>query len=238
MENLRTRTPYKNMLLRSLPAAIVERLSPHLSRQVFRRSQVLYDPGQKVDTLYFPEEGVCSIVAAMKNGSSVEVGIIGRDSFVGMPAVLGSCYSLSRSLIQIPGFGHAIKAAILTDAAQDASGEISLRLLRAVQGLLTQTSQTAACNRVHALEERLSRWLLMCHDRMQMDDLAITHEFLAVMLGTNRSSVTLAAGILSKAGFIEYSRGRVRIVDRKGLEDAACECYSVVHAEYVRLGLL
>ncbi len=238
MESARARAPYNNMLLRSLPAAEIGRLSPHLSRQIFKQGRVLHEPGQKVDTVYFPEEGVCSIVAAMKNGSTVEVGIIGRDSFVGMPAVLGSNSSLCRSLIQISGFGHAIKAAILMDPARNSSGEIRLRLLRGVQGLLTQTAQNAACNRVHSLEERLSRWLLMCHDRMQMDDLAITHEFLAVMLGTNRSSVTLTAGILSKAGLIEYSRGRVRIVDRKGLEDAACECYSVVHAEYVRLGLL
>jgi CRP-like cAMP-binding protein len=111
-------------------------------------------------------------------------------------------------------------------------------LLRSVQGLLTQTAQTAVCNRVHELEERLARWLLMCHERVQADDLPITHEFLATMLGTNRSSVSVAAGVLHKAGLIEYSRGHVQIEDREGLEKAACECYSTVHDEYVRLELL
>jgi CRP-like cAMP-binding protein len=112
------------------------------------------------------------------------------------------------------------------------------RLLQYIQGFLVQTTQTAACNRVHQVEERLCRWLLMCHDRMQTDSLSITHEFLAMMLGTRRSTVTLTLGILQKAGFIEHSRGKVRIINRAGLESSACECYSVVHKEYVRLGLL
>lgn len=139
--------------------------------------------------------------------------------------------------MQIPGHGFSVKSAVLLELAQS-FGEVRLCLLRFVQGILAQTAQTAACNRVHALEARLARWLLMCQDRMQSDRLPITQEFLAIMLGTRRTSVTATAGILQKAGLIACSRGLVTIRNRKGLEQAACECYRIVHEEYVRLGLL
>lgn len=238
MESLRHRAPYKNMLLASLPPAEIARLAKHLVRQPFQRGEVLYEAGEKVTTVYFPEEGIGSLIASLQNGSSVEVGLIGRDSFMGAPAVLGSNISSSRCVIQIAGCGYGIKAQILMEEAGKGSGEIRACLLRGLQGQMTQTSQTAACNRVHSLEERLARWLLMCHDRVQNDSLITTHEFLSIMLGTNRSSVTLALGILSKAGLIEPSRGQVRVVNRRGLEAASCECYATVQAEYVRLGLL
>jgi CRP-like cAMP-binding protein len=229
---------YKNMLLGSLSAPEIQRLEPHLSPVAFKRNQPLHNPGQRVDTVYFLEDGVCSIVVTMKDGGTVEVGIIGRDSFVGLPAVLGTGHSPNRSFIQIPGTGFSVKAKTLREQSSDGSGGLSLGLQRGVQGLLAQTAQTAACNRVHELEERLARWLLMCHDRMQTDSLSITHEFLAMMLGTRRSTVTVAAGMLHKAGLIDYSRGNVKIENRKGLEETACECYSIVHEEYVRLRLL
>jgi CRP-like cAMP-binding protein len=184
----------------------------------------------------FLEDGICSIVVTMEDGSTIEVGIIGNDGLVGLPAVLGAGHSPNRCFIQIPGSGYAVKAKILEEHSQDGSGQLRFALRRGAQALFAQTAQTAACNRVHELEERLARWLLMCHDRMQVDDLHITHEFLAMMLGTRRSSVTLAAGMLRKAGLIDHTR--VRIENRKGLEEAACECYAVIHEEYVRLGLL
>ena len=165
-------------------------------------------------------------------------GSSGATASSALPALLGTGYSSNRSFIQIPGHGYSIKAKVLEEHSRNGSGQLRLALQRAVQGLFAQTSQTAACNRVHEIEERLARWLLMCHSRLQVDDLPITHEFLAMMLGTRRSSLTLAAGILQKAGFIEYSRGRVQIKNRDGLKGAACECYAIVDDEYRRLGLL
>jgi CRP-like cAMP-binding protein len=187
--------------------------------------------------VYFLEDGICSIVATMSGGETVEVGIIGRDGLVGLPAVLGAVQSPNRCFMQIPGYGFRVKSKILTEQSEASPG-LRVCLLRSVQGLLVQTAQTAACNRVHDLHERLARWLLMCHDRVQLDCVAITQEFLATMLGTRRSSVTVAARILQKAGLITYTRGHVTIEDLAGLKDASCECYQVVHDEYVRLGLL
>lgn len=229
---------YKNKLLASLAAHEIELLAPHLVPRIFKPGHVLFDPGQEVDTVYFLEEGLCSTVVMMENGSSIEVAMIGRDGFLGLEAVLGTGRSLGRSFVQIGGAGYAIDAGILVKQSQDASGNLRICLQRAVQGFLAQTVQNAVCNRVHELEKRLARRLLLCHDRVQVNDLPITQELLALMLGTNRSSVTVAAGMLSKAGLIENSRGRVRIENHKGLEEVACECYGVVHDEYMHLGLL
>ncbi|MFZ0744442.1 MAG: Crp/Fnr family transcriptional regulator [Terracidiphilus sp.] len=212
-------------------------LGPHLSPVDLPRNRVLHNPGQAVDTVYFLEDGVCSIVATMENGMTVEVGIIGREGFVGTPVALGTGQSTNRSFMQIPGHGFQVKAKILAEQSE-AFPALRFGLLRCVQGLLVQTAQTAACNRVHELHERLARWLLMCLDRVQVDRVHITQEFLANMLGTRRSTVTVAALMLQKAGFIAYTRGHVTIDNREGLADVACECYQVVHNEYVRLGLL
>lgn len=229
---------YKNRVLASLPASDIARLAPHLLPVTFRRNQTLHDSGQMVDTVYFLEEGICSIVVSMENGTTVEVGVTGRDGFIGVPAVLGTNHSPNRSFIQIAGSGFSIKAKVLLEQSSDGAGDLRLYLQRSVQALLVQTAQTAACNRVHELEERLARWLLMCHDRLQTDYLPITHEFLAMMLGTRRTTVTVAAGMLHKSGLIEYSRGHVTIQNREKLESAACECYQTIRDEYVRLGLL
>jgi CRP-like cAMP-binding protein len=229
--------PYKNRVLASMPTASMKRLQPHLSAITLKRNRTLHDPGQRVDTVYFLEEGICSVVVTMEDGHTVEVGITGRDGFVGLPALLGTGHSPNRSFIQIPGHGFSVKAMVLQELSE-ASSELRLRLQRAVQGLLVQTAQTAACNRVHELEERLARWLLMCQDRVESDHLPITQEFLAMMLGTRRTSVTVAAGMLHKAGLIDYLRGNVTVRNRQGLEQTACECYRVISDEYVRLGLL
>jgi CRP-like cAMP-binding protein len=229
--------PYKNRVLDSLPAADMKRLAPHLSPVILKINRTLQEPGQKVDTVYFLEEGICSVVVTMESGNTVEVGITGRDGFVGLPALLGTEHSPNRAFMQIPGHGFSVKAKVLHEQSE-ASKELRLRLQRVVQGMLVQTSQTAACNRVHELEERLARWLLMCQDRLESDHVHITQEFLAVMLGTRRTSVTVAAGMLQKAGLIAYSRGNVTIQDRAGLENAACECYRIIRGEYLRLGLL
>jgi CRP-like cAMP-binding protein len=231
------RQQYQNRVLASLPRLVMKQLAIHFSPEVFKQNRTLHDPGEIVDTVYFLEEGICSIVVTMENGSTVEVGITGRDGFVGVPAVLATDSSPNRSFIQIPGHDFSIKAKVLREQSE-ASSELRGCLQRGVQGLLAQTAQTAACNRVHELEERLARWLLMCHDRVGTDRLTITQEFLAMMLGTRRTTVSVAAGILQKAGLIAYSRGHVTIADHGGLADAACECYQIVHDEYLRLGLL
>lgn len=238
MTPARLSSSFKNRLLAFLPAAEMHRLAPHLSPVTFRQGQLLHDALQPVDTVYFIEEGLCSIVAVMENGSSVEVGIIGHEGFVGLPAVLSAGSSPNRSIIQISGHGFAIHAETLRRQCSEGSSHLHAALLRAAYGLLTQTEQTAACNRLHDVEKRLARWLLMCHARVQTNRLAITHELLGVMLGTRRSTVSIAAGKLHKAGLIEYSRGYVTIQNRRGLEAAACECYRTLMNEYSRLSLL
>jgi CRP-like cAMP-binding protein len=231
------RQQHKNRVLASLPRLVMKQLAIHLSPEVFKQNRTLHDAGETVDTVYFLEEGICSIVVTMESGSTIEVGITGRDGFVGVPAVLGTGSSPNRSFIQIPGHGFSIKANVLRQHSE-VSSELRICLQRGIQGLLAQTAQTAACNRVHELEERLARWLLMCHDRVGTDRISITQEFLAMMLGTRRTTVSVAAGILQKAGLIAYSRGHVTIANHGGLADAACECYQIVHDEYFRLGLL
>jgi CRP-like cAMP-binding protein len=237
MESPKIQNLFRNRILASLPAPDAAHITPHLSARTFKRNQTLHDPGQMIETIYFLEDGVCSIVVTMEDGTTVEVGIIGREGLVGMAALLGAGHSPCRNLIQIAGSGYAIKAKTFAEHCHNGSSQLRLLLQRGVQGLVAQIAQTAACNRLHVLEERLARWLLMCHDLVQVDDLPMTHESLAMKLGTRRASVTEAVGMLQKAGLIEHSRGRVRIVDRKGLEKAACECYSVIQNEYVRLGL-
>jgi CRP-like cAMP-binding protein len=229
--------PYKNRVLASLPALDMERLAIHLVPMTLKSNHSLHDSGEMIDTVYFLEDGISSVVVTMENGTTVEVGLIGRDGVVGLPAVMGCGRSPNRTFMQLPGRGFSVKAEILREQSEASSGLRSCLQL-AVQGYLIQTAQTAACNRVHELEERLARRLMMCYDRVQSDHIPITHEFLAMMLGTRRSSVTVAAGILHKAGLINYSRGHVTIQDRDRLSRAACECYQIVREEYVRLGLL
>jgi CRP-like cAMP-binding protein len=237
MESSSVPHSYKNRVLASLPAVEIKRLAPHLSPVTLKINRTLHDPGQVVETVYFLEEGICSVVVTMENGNTVEVGITGRDGFVGLPALLGTGHSPNRAFMQIPGRGYSVKAKVLQEQF-NGSSELRLRLQRVVQGMLVQTAQTAACNRVHELEERLARWLLMCQDRVQSEVLPITQEFLAMMLGTRRTTVTVAAGMLHKAGLIAYSHGNVTIQNRERLEHASCECYRIIREEYVRLELL
>jgi CRP-like cAMP-binding protein len=234
---VRSQQPYKNRVLASISALDIQRLSSYLVPVVFESKHALHEPGERIDTVYFLEDAVASVVITMENGNTVEVGVIGRDGVVGLPAVLGSGCAVNRTFIQVPGHGFKVKAKILRDLVAS-SDELRSSLYLATEGYLIQTAQTAACNRIHELEERLARWLLMCSDRIQSDHILITHEFLAIMLGTRRSSVSIAAGILHKAGLIAYSRGSVTIQNRDGLLQSACECYHSVQQEYLRLGLL
>ncbi|MGH9743520.1 MAG: Crp/Fnr family transcriptional regulator [Candidatus Acidiferrum sp.] len=238
MNPLALRQPFHNCLLSSLPELEINKLHSRLSPVVLKRNQTLHHAGEREETVYFLEQGVCSIVATLKDGDTVEVGLIGRDGFVGLPALLGTGYSLTRSVMQSVGTGYSVKARSLEELCFEGPSELRRRMFRSIHGALVQSAQAAACNRVHPLEERLCRWLLSCQDRMQTDSLAVTHEALAIMLGTRRSTVTLALGVLQKSGSIELSRGRVKIKSRAALQGTACECYSVVSEEYTRLGLI
>jgi CRP-like cAMP-binding protein len=233
---LETRTVYKNLILSSLPKAEISRLAHHLSPLELPSGLTLLDPGQDITYGYFLETGLASVVVAMQDGNMVETGIIGNEGLVGIPLLLGTKTMPTRTFMQIPGHGFKIKAQRLTEE-YERSGTLRKLINRYFQAHLVQTGQTAACNRLHDIAERLARWLLMCDDRMVGDTFTITHEFLGHMLGTPRSTVTLAAGILNKSGLIEYSRGKVTVRDRKGLEKAACECYQTIRNEFDRLGI-
>ncbi len=176
---------------------------------------------------HFPNEGLISLVVEMKDGKTVEAGLLGNDGASGIPAVLGLTRSPLREVVQVAGDGFRIKVTTLKKLLSSAP-HLQVILTRFAAGLAMQVAQTAACNRLHKIEKRLARWLLIAEDRLDTPVVAITHDFLATMLGTDRPSVTLAANILQKRGLIGHARGSIKILDRKGLEAFACECYAVV----------
>lgn len=225
---------YKNRLLAALPRTEINRLARDLEQVTLRQGQVLLDG--KAPYAYFLEEGMASVVISLASGDTIEVGVIGREGAVGLPILFGTGSVPGRTFMQIAGTGHRVKAELMKDAL-DRGGELRQLLFRHAHGLFVQGAQTAACNRLHTIEERLARWLLTCHDRMDADLLHLTHDFLAQMLGSPRTTVTLAAGTLQRSGLIDYSRGKVTIQNRSGLEKIACECYRTVRDEYRRLGL-
>jgi len=223
-----------NCLLAALAPADLARLRPNLDLVFLSQRQVLSEPRKPIEHAYFPQQGFVSLVQPMADKSMVEVGIIGREGFVGSPVLLGAGTSPVMAMVQAPGEALRIPASVLLKEAAD-SGELSDLLLRYVQALHVQVTQTAACNGRHALAERLARWLLTAHDRVAGDDLPLSHEFLAMMLGMRRAGVTVAVGALTKAGLIDNGHARITILDRQGLEAAACECYRAVQSEYESL---
>ena len=226
---------YKNRILSALPKAEIERLRPHLSPVTLKVRTELLD-GQP-DYAYFMEDGLASVVLTLSDGATVEVGVIGIDGMVGLPVLLGAASMPGHTFIQVEGCGYRIDAKRLKDEFER-DGQLRQHLQKYLMAHLVQSAQNAACNRLHPISERLARWLLTCHDRLQSDRMPLTHEFLAQMLGSPRTTVTLAAGMLHEAGFIDYSRGHVTIKNRPELEHAACECYRTVRDEFKRLGLL
>jgi CRP-like cAMP-binding protein len=225
---------YKNLVLASLPKAEINRLVPYLSPVTLKVRDELLDGKSKY--AYFLEDGLASVVLPMENGSTVEVGVIGREGVVGLPVLLGAKSMPGETYIQIAGSGFRIEAQRLKDEFER-PGELRRYLQKYLLANLVQSAQNAACNRIHPIAGRLARWLLTCHDRVQTDRMPLTHEFLAAMLGTPRTTVTLAAGTLHKAGLIDYSRGHVTIKNRQKLEASCCECYRIVRDEFDRLGL-
>jgi CRP-like cAMP-binding protein len=226
----------KNVLLLSIPDVEFDMLRPHLQCTELPHNYLMHEQGDKLEFAYFPNTGMVSLVVISVDGRSVEVGIMGKEGMVGTPLSVGIKLAPYRAIMQIPGNGIRIKADILQEILPSMPA-FQLELTRYVlmQGL--QMAQVAACNRLHELEHRLARWLLMCQDRVDSEVLTLTHEFLAQMLGSGRPSVTLAAGILERAGLIQNMRGNVRIINRKNLEQAACECYGVIQHFNGGLGL-
>lgn len=230
-----SRNHYKNRILASLPKADIARLAPYLSPLTLKVGETLLAPGEGITHAYFLESGLASVVVAMADGSTVEASIIGNDGVVGIPALLGTRSMPSHTFIQIPGDGYCIRAQRLGEEFKRPC-TLQKQINRFLQAHLVQTAQTAACNRLHEIGPRLARWLLMCHDRMESETFTITQESLGNMLGTPRTTLTLAAGQLQKADLIDYSRGRIHIKNRQGLEMAACECYMTIRQEFNRLG--
>lgn len=220
-----------NAILASLPAADFEAVEPHLSPCLLHVGQKLYNKGDITDLVYFPKNGVISLVLPSNSGVDVEVGLIGRESLLGSVEALANLPMTVNVTVQIAGSGWRMSAERLREQCQR-SGTLPTAILRASYALTHQTAQCVLCNRLHPLDQRLSRWLLMCHDRMHIDTLELTHEFISNMLGTRRASVTIAAGELREAGLIDYKRGVLTVCDRAGLEARACECYAAIRKSY------
>lgn len=219
--------PVGNHILNSIPESEYNLVRADLEYIETPQHHILHEAGEKIEYAYFLNEGMASLVVLTSDGRSVEVAIVGREGIVGTPLAVGLHRGPYRAIMQLPGSGVRMKSEVLEERLREMP-ELRLVLNRyvLVQGL--QIAQIAACNRLHEIEQRLARWLLMCQDRVGSEYLPITHEFLAQMLGTGRPSVSLAAGILQKAGTIENLRGTVRILNRKELESAACECYKTI----------
>ena len=226
--------PPRNRLLGTLPHVELAALQPHLELVHLDHHDTIFEPAHAIDAVYFPETAVVSLVNTFEDGGTVEVGTAGCEGMVGLPVFLGEPASPVTVFTQIPGTASRMNAEAFVQLAA-APGALHTMMLRYTQAFLTQVAQTAACNAAHLVEQRCARWLLMTHDRVEGDDFPLTHEFLAFMLSVRRAGVTLAMRALQDADLVRYTRGRVAIVDRAGLEGASCECYGVVSAQFARL---
>jgi CRP-like cAMP-binding protein len=221
-------------ILANLPQDDYERLLPNLEPVNLPLGEVLYESSTRMDHVYFPITCVISLLHTMEDGSIAEIGVVGNDGMVGVALFLGGITRPNRALVQVAGHALRLSAQVLREEFARL-GALHDGLLRYTQALITQVSQTAVCNRLHSVQQRLCRWLLLSHDRVPADDIHMTQEFIATMLGGRRESVTIAAKQLQGAGLIEYSRGHIKNLDRKGLERNVCECYHVVKIESDRL---
>ena len=229
-----TDEPLRNRLLAALSSGELARLRPQLELVQLDQREQLYEQGRPIQYVYFPETTVVSLTSTLRDGGAVEVGTAGREGMVGLSAFLGDGLSTVHAIPQIPGTALRMDVAAFARAAQS-PGELSRLLLRYTEAFLAQVAQTAACNASHLLEQRCARWLLMMHDRVSGEEFPMTHEFLAFMLGVRRAGVTLAMRALQDVRLVSYTRGRVTITDRAGLERASCECYCTVRGQYERL---
>jgi CRP-like cAMP-binding protein len=224
----------KNRLLSALPAGLWPHWRNELESVQLPLAHVLYEPGIALEHLYFPITAIVSLLYVMHNGASAEIAVVGNEGLVGVSLFMGGESTPSRAVVQSAGTGCRVKSKFLMTEFNKAGPVLHL-FLRYTQALLTQMAQTAVCNRHHSLDQQLCRWLLLSLDRLRGDELVMTQELIANMLGVRREGVTEGALKLQKAGLIAYSRGRIKVIDRKGLELRTCECYAVVRREYARL---
>jgi CRP-like cAMP-binding protein len=227
-------SPKQNHLLAVLPVNAFERLAPHLQLVSMPLGEVLYESGGRLQHVYFPTTSIVSLLYVMQDGDSAEIAVVGNEGILGIALFMGGETTPSRAVVQSAGHGYRLKAEVLKEEFR--RGETVMRLLlRYTQALITQMAQTAVCNRHHSVEQQLCRWLLLSLDRLSSNELTMTQELIANMLGVRREGVTEAAGKLQRAGVIRYSRGRITVLDRERLEQEACECYAVVKKEFDRL---
>ena len=226
--------PRQNHLLAGLPAEERGRLMPNLELVPMPLGHVLYESGSELRHVYFPTTAIISLLYVMLDGASAEIGVVGNEGIIGVALFMGGETMPNRAVVQSAGYAYRLKGQLLKQEF-NRSGELQHLLLRYTQALLTQMSQTAVCNRHHSLDQQLCRWLLLSLDRLPANELVMTQELIANMLGVRREGVTEAAGKLQKAGLIQYQRGHITVLDRAGLEARSCECYAVVKQEYDRL---
>jgi len=227
-------TPRQNKLLAGLPAPDYERLLPHLELVPANLGSVLYEAGGRSRHAFFPADCIISLLYVLENGDSAEIAVVGNEGFVGIATVTGGDTMPSRALVQSAGVAYQLDKEVLKQEFAR-GGPLQEALLKYLQALMAQMGQTAVCNRHHTVEQQLCRWLLLSLDRLTSNQLNMTQELIANMLGVRREGVTEAAGRLQHAGVIKYSRGHITVLDRAKLESKACECYSVVKAEFDRL---
>ncbi len=227
-------TPRDNLLLAVLAQADYERIAPHLEFAPVALGQVLYESGGRMEHAYFPTNSIVSLLYVMADGASAEIAVVGNDGIVGISIFMGGESTPSRAVVQSGGEGYRINAKFLLEEF-GRYGPTAHLLLRYTQALITQMAQTAVCNRHHTVDQQLCRWLLLSLDRLPSSELRMTQELMSNMLGVRREGVTEAAGKLQAAGLIHYSRGQIKVLDRRGLERRVCECYGVVRRETDRL---
>lgn len=226
--------PNQNHLLAALPAAEFERLKPHLELIHLPLGDVLSESGGRLSHVYFPTSTIISLHYILENGASSEIAGVGNEGMLGISLFMGGESTPSWATVQTAGYGYRLKAALLMQEFNQ-GGAVQRLLLRYTQALITQISQTAVCNRHHTIEQQLCRWLLLTLDRLNSQELVMTQELIASMLGVRREGITEAAGKLQQAGIIRYRRGHITVLDRAGLHEHVCECYDVVKKEFDRL---
>ncbi|MDB5452518.1 MAG: Crp/Fnr family transcriptional regulator [Caulobacteraceae bacterium] len=224
----------KNRILAALSAEDFDLLSPHLSQIDLEKGRLLYDPGDVITSVYFPTHGVVSLLTLMEGGEAIECATIGREGALGLQVAVGPRESLTRAIVQVPGRGLKVSAALVQDVWRKSPAFRDL-VDRHNEAVYAHAIQSVACNALHSVEARFCRWLLACRDRIDTDTVNLTQEFLADMLGVQRTTVTAVAQVLQTKGLISYRRGLVEILDRQGLEAATCECYGSVRRTYQRL---
>ena len=224
----------RNRLLNALTDDEYTALEPYLEPVELPRGKILYEPGDEIEWVYFPERAMVSIVSLMENGATTEIGLIGREGMVGISVLLGRRQAINRAIVQVPDGGNRMRVDALEKLFRE-GGTLQTLLLTYTQTMFMYVSQLAACNRHHKIEQRFARWLLHVSDSLDSNQLPLTQEFVAEMLGSRRSGVTVAAQALQRAAIIQYRRGMITVLDRDRLEEETCECYQQIHREFSQL---